>query len=75
MRYHWGQTAAKKGTWSFKQRTSNNNNKKKKPSKFVSTWNNNRVVYIASPKYSESKRFARSLNKVERKYIQEKQPN
>ena len=35
----------------------------------------NRAVYIASSKSSEPKRFARRLNKVERKYIQEQQPN
>ena len=37
--------------------------------------NDNRVVYIASSKLSEPKRFVRRLNKVERKYIQERQPN
>ena len=31
----------------------------------------NRAVYIASSKSSEPKRFARRLNKVERKYIQD----
>ena len=32
-----------------------------------------RAVYIASFKFSESKRFVQRLNKVEQKYIQEEQ--
>ena len=37
--------------------------------------NDNRVVYIASSKFSEPKRFVWHLKKVEGKYIQEQQPN
>ena len=47
----------------------------KKWSSFDSGWNNIKVVYIASFKSSEPKRFVRHLNKVERKHIQEHQPN
>ena len=37
--------------------------------------NDSRVVYIASSESCEPKRFVRCWNKVEKKYIQEKQPN
>ena len=37
--------------------------------------NKNSKVYITSSKSSEPKRFVRRLNKFERKYIQEQQPN
>ena len=69
---HWGQTAANKGTWSLWKAYI-------KP-KSIETlamvdWNDNRVVYIASSKSYEPKRFARRLKKVERKYIREQQLN
>ena len=54
--------------------TLNSAHQTKQLSKFESRWKDNRAVSIAS-KSSESKRFARRLNKVERKYIQEQQPN
>ena len=38
-------------------------------------YNDSRAVYIASSKYFEPKRFVRCWSKVERKYIQEQQPN
>ena len=73
MYYRWGQTAAKKKkrmwslcTTSIKQKSSGN--------LAVVGLNNNRAVYIAS-KFSEPKRFVRLLNKVQGKYIQQKQPN
>ena len=74
MHYRWGQTAAKKKiiimwslcTTSFKQKSSGN--------LAVVGLNDNRAVYIAS-KFSEPKRFVRLLNKVQGKYIQQKQPN
>ena len=37
--------------------------------------NDNKVVHIASSKFSEPKRFAQRLKKVEGKYFQEQQPN
>ena len=37
--------------------------------------NNNGVAYIASSKSSEPRGFVRHLNKFERKYFQEQQPN
>ena len=37
--------------------------------------NDSRAVYIASSECCEPKRFVRYWNKVERKYIQEQQPN
>ena len=64
-----GTNSCKKERGHFKQRTSNK--------KREQIWQDNRAVYIAS-KSSESKRFARHLNKRlanERKYIQEQQPN
>ena len=71
MHCHWGQTAAKKRNVA----TLNSAHQTKNKSYFDSNWNDNRAVYIAYPKSSESKRFVRRLNKVERKYIQEQQPN
>ena len=41
----------------------------------VASLNNNRAIYIASSESCEPKRFSRCWNKVERKYIQEQQPN
>ena len=38
-------------------------------------WRDNRAVFIASSKTSEPKAFVWRLNKVERNYIQEQQPN
>ena len=38
-------------------------------------WNVNRVVYVASSKFSEPRRLAWLLKKFERKYIQEEKPN
>ena len=35
----------------------------------------NRVVYMGSSKSCYPKRFSRCFNKVEKKYIQERQPN
>ena len=72
MHYRWGQTAAKKRMWSLcttsiKQKSSGN--------LAVVGLNDNRAVYIASSKFSEPKRFVRLLNKVQGKYIQQKQPN
>ena len=37
--------------------------------------NNSRAVYVVSSEYCKPKRFVRCWNKVERKYIQEQQPN
>ena len=72
MYFHWGQTAAKKGTWSLWTACT-------KPKSIetlaVVGWNDNRVVYIASFKSFESKRFAQRVNKVEQKYIQEQKLN
>ena len=74
MHYRWGQTAAKKKkrmrslcTTSINQKSSGN--------LAVVGLNDNRAVYIASSKFSEPKRFVRLLNKVQGKYIQQKQPN
>ena len=53
----------------------NNAHQAKKWSSFDSGCNNIKVAYIASFKSSEPKRFVRHLNKVERKHIQEHQPN
>ena len=47
----------------------------KKQSNFGIGWNDNRVVYIASTKSSQPKILVCCLNKLERKYIQEQQPN
>ena len=72
MYFHWGQIAAKKGTWSLW--TAYNKPKSIETLPMVG-WNNNRVVYIASSKSFEPERFARRLNNMERKYIQEQQLN
>ena len=62
----------KKKRYQFEQRTSS---KKGSATSTVVGWNNDREVYIVSPKSSEPKRFVRSWSKVGTKYIQEKQPN
>ena len=67
-----GKQLQKKKRYKFEQRTSS---KKGSATSTVVGWNNNREVYIVSSKYSESKRFVRSWNKVGIKYSQEKQPN
>ena len=73
MHYCWGQTAVKKKECGhFGQRTSI---KKGSAALAVVGLNDNRVVYIASSKFSEPKRFVWHLKKVEGKYIQEQQPN
>ena len=71
-----GKQLQKKERYDFEQRTSG-----KKGSAFLTVvgWDNNRAAYreayIVSSKSSVPKRFVRRWNKVERKYIQEKQPN
>ena len=72
MYFHWGQKAAKKGTWSLW--TAYNKPKSIETLAMV-VWKNNRVVYIASSKSFEPERFARPLNNMEPKYIQEQQLN
>ena len=73
MHYHLGETTEKKKKCShFEQRTSS---QKRSLSLTVVGWNDSRAVYIASSKSSESKRSIWSLSKVERKYIQQQQPN
>ena len=51
--------------------------KQKKQSTFHSGWfeRQQRGIHIASSKFSEPKKFVCSLSIVERKYIQEQQPN
>ena len=71
MDYLWEQTAAKKGTWSLWTALV------KQASNVTFTmfrYNNNRVVYVASSKSCEFKRFSWCWNKVNRKYIQEQLP-
>ena len=72
MHCHWGQTAAKKERGHFEQRTSTQKNS---TTLEVVGWNYSKVVYIASSKSFEPKRFVRPLSKVERQDIQEQQPN
>ena len=77
MHYRWGQTAAKKKKkkkriWSF---CTTSKNQKSSGNLAVVGLNDNRAVYIASSKFSEPKRFVRLLNKVQGKYIQQKQSN
>ena len=56
--------------------TLHNVHQAKKQWKFGSGWfERQQAVYIASSKFSEPKRFVRLLNKVQGKYIQQKQPN
>ena len=69
MHYRWEETAAKrKECGHFEQRTLS---KKNRATLTVVCLNGNRVVCIASSKFSEPNRFVRRLNKVEGKYIQE----
>ena len=70
MHYHWEETAAKKEPDHFEQRTSS---KKSSVTLAVFSWNNSRVVCIASSESCESKRFSRFWDKVERKCIQKQQ--
>ena len=56
----------------FEQRTSS---KKSSATLTVVCLNGNMVVYIASSKFSETKRFVRCLNKNEGNYIQEQSSN
>ena len=64
------------GTNSFKKRnmaTLNNIHEARKQCNF--DWNNSRVVYIAFTESFKPMRFVQCWQKVERKYIQEQQPN
>ena len=72
MHYHWGQAAAKKEHYHFEQRTSG---KKSSVTLTVAGYDDNRAVYIAFSESCEPNRFVCCWNKVERKYIQEQQPN
>ena len=72
MHYFWGQTAAKKGMWTL---WTAHIMQKSGATLTAVGLHDNRVVYIASSKFSEPKRFVRRLNKVEGKHIQEQQPN
>ena len=73
MHYRWEETAAKrKACGHFEHRTLS---KKNRAILTVVCLNGNRVVYIASSKFSEPKRFVRRLNKVEGKCIQEQASN
>ena len=73
MHHRWEQTAGKKKECDhFEQRTSS---KKSSATLTVVCLNGNMVVYIASSKFSETKRFVRCLNKNEGNYIQEQSSN
>ena len=63
-----GKQSQKKEHYHFEQRISS---KKGSTSLAVAGWKNNREVYIDFSESSESKRFVRRWNKVEKKYIQE----
>ena len=67
MHYHWGQAENLVNL--------NSGHETKKQGNFDSGWNDNRAVYITSSESFESKRFVWCLNQVQRKYIQEQQPN
>ena len=73
MHYCYGHEAIKNGIWSL----STVHIKQKKQSTFHSGWFEwqQRGIHIASSKFSEPKKFVCSLSIVERKYIQEQQPN
>ena len=74
MHYHWEQTATKKWNMATLKRA-HQAKKQCSVTLTVVRQNNSRAVYIASYESCEPKRFSRCCNKVERKYIQEKQPN
>ena len=65
------QTAVKKEQGYFEQKSYLK--QKSSESLTIIDWHVMRAVYIASFKFSESKRFVQRLNKVEQKYIQEEQ--
>ena len=65
MHYSWGQAAAKKQCGHFGQCTSR---KTEQCNLTLVDLNDNRVVYIASSKFCEPKRFVPRLKKVEGKH-------
>ena len=73
MDYCYGHKAIKNGIWSL----STVHIKQKKQSTFHSDWfeQQQRGVHIASSNFSEPKKIVCRLSLVERKYIQEQQPN
>ena len=70
MRYHWEQAGAKK-----KRLNSAYQAKKSSVTLAVFSQHNSKAVYIASSESCKPKRFSRCWDKVERKCIQEQQPN
>ena len=73
MHYHWGEPAAKKRNMDTLNSTVQV--KQKSSVTCVAGQNDSRAVYIASSESCQPKRFVRCCNKIERKYIQEQQPN
>ena len=73
MDYCYGHKAIKNGIWSL----STVHIKQKKQSTCHSDWFEQQQtgVHIASSKFSEPKKIVCRLSLVERKYIQEQQPN
>ena len=72
MHYNWQQTVSKEKNVATLYST---HYAKNCATLAVASQNNNRAVYIGSSESCKPKRFSLCLNKVERKYIQEQQPN